>query len=134
MRTFASRQEDLRTKRYSDTDLMQDVDATTVEGAKAILVSAGGRKASRRALATLWKGSKDHRAGWVTAAKIDAPVRVLQALCMTGLVEAAEDSGTLPETADLYLYGIVRGISLRFRLTNMGKAYAQKAEKTASRK
>ena len=129
MRTFAARQNDLKTNRYSDTDLMQHETGMTVESARAILVSAGGRKAAKRAIAQLYATSKAHREGWLASAALNAPVRVLQALILTGVVEQNQTVNINEIDAEDYMRADKDWV-WKFRLTELGKHIGREKEKT----
>lgn len=124
MRTFAARQADLDTKRYADTDLNVEEDGMTVESAKKILVSAGGRKAAKLAIRDLHDASIKFRDGWLPTAQIRAPLRVLQSLVLTGLIEKA-DSADFPMTEAQLVENAGRAHAWRYRLTAMGKSIAR---------
>lgn len=111
MRTFADRQKDLAENRYDAEDL--SIDPTTPNGAKALLSSRGGKKAAQLALSTLWEAKKQWREGWLPTAKINAPLRVLEALHTIDLIEQANDD---------------RGVAIRLRLTPKGVILAAKAQ------
>lgn len=111
MRTFAARMRDIEERRYDD---VPEADPTTSEGAKAILGSRGGKKAARLALATLWEAAKEWQQGYLPTARINAPLRVLDALHTIGLVEPADDD---------------RGVAIRLRLTPLGIQMAARAQR-----
>lgn len=102
MRTFAARQRDLQEARYDDAP---DADPATVEGAKAILSSRGGKKIAKVALGQFWEAAQQWADGYLPTAVLSAPLRVLLALETMGLIERAQDD---------------RGVAIRFRLTMRG--------------
>lgn len=123
MRTFAARQADLSTRRYTEDELANET-GETVESARRILVSAGGRKAARHAIRDLHRASVQFRDGWLPTAQIGAPLRVLQSLVMTGVIEKA-DSAAFPETEAQLAENDGRTHAWRYRLTDTGRAMAR---------
>lgn len=125
MKTFASAQKDRLEGRYT-TDDMKDVDGTSKEGAKKILSSRGGKKAAQHAIATLYAASIKYPQGYLSTAVINAPLRVLQALERTGLIEQAEDNQPMPVTTEEYQKYEEAGLkwAWRFRLSEFGKQVA----------
>lgn len=124
MKTFAQAQKDKLESRYT-SDTMPDVDGTTIKGAKAILSSRGGKKAAKHALASLYKASVDFREGWLVTAQINAPLRVLQALVCTGLIEQNDNAAEFPMTESQYAFNQGRSHVWRYRLTDFGKQIAK---------
>lgn len=102
MRTFAARQRDAEESRY---DTSGAADPATVEGAKAILSSRGGKKIAKVALGQFWDAARQWSEGYLPTAVLSAPLRVLLALETMGLIERADDD---------------RGVAIRFRLTQRG--------------
>ena len=102
MRTLADRQRDITESRY---DTSGAADPKTVEGAKAILASRGGKKIAKVAIGQLWDAAGRWYDGYLPTAVISAPLRVLEALETIGLIERADDD---------------RGVAIRFRLTQIG--------------
>ena len=131
MRTYADRQKDLKSNRYSDTDLMERESGMTVNSARAILVSAGGRKAAKRVIAELYSASKAHREGWLASAVLSAPVRVLQALILTGVVEQNQTVNINEIDAEDYIKADKDWV-WKFRLTELGKHIGREKEATKS--
>lgn len=133
MRTFAAANRDRMENRYAVDDVLPEADGKTPAGAKTILASRGGKKAARHATATLWEASRKHREGFMPTARINAPLRVLEALETAGLIERAQDGGHSPATAEEYLEDTTRrGVAIRFRLTEFGLRVA--AEKSGEAK
>lgn len=99
MRTLAARQRDLAEARYDDAP---DADPETVEGAKAILASRGGKKIAKVALGQFWDAARQWSGGYLPTAVLSAPLRVLLSMETMGLIERADDD---------------RGVAIRFRLT-----------------
>lgn len=123
MRTFAARQADLLTRRYTEDDLTQET-GETVESARRILVSAGGRKAAKLAIRDLHRASVQFRDGWLPTAQIGAPLRVLQSLALTGVIEKRE-SAAFPETEAQLAANQGRRHAWHYRLTEMGRDIAR---------
>jgi len=133
MRTFAASQKDKMESRYSSDTALPNVDGKTKAGAKEILSSRGGKKAASHATANLWEAANKFSGGWLTTAKVNAPLRVLEALETAGLVEKAEDIDLNKiQSSEDYLGFESRGHAWRYRLTDFGKKVA--SEVAASRK
>ena len=111
MRTYADRQQDVGQGRYALSSDTRDFDPTTLEGAKAILSVAGAKKAAKFALNDLWKQAQEPGQGYLPTARINAPLRVLQALETLGMIEKAQDD---------------RGRAFRYRLSPTGLRQAKK--------
>lgn len=109
MRTIADKQRDVETSRY---EAEGDHDPLTPSGARAILKSAGGSKAAKLAISDMWAQAKKPGQGYLPTARISAPLRVVQALATVGVAERADDD---------------RGVSFRYRLTEMGLDMAVKS-------
>lgn len=120
MRTMAARERDLNEGRYSpDADDIDRYDPNTMEGAKAILSSRGGKKAGQLAIAAMWRAHKAENGTRRAALHIEAipaPMRVLRALATLGLAEETHNDVGLMDC---------------YRLTESGLRAALVAEKAA---
>lgn len=114
MRTFADSQRDHAERSYSpEADDTSQHDPFTVQGAKAILSSRGGKKAAQLAIAAIWEIQRRNPAAQTHGDDLPAPFGVLRALETLKLIE---------EPREAY------GLAGCFRLTSVGMAQAAKAE------
>ena len=118
----------IRHKREFENDKdMANLKGDTVEEARTILTSHGGKQAAKHALATLHQASIKWKEGWLPTAQINAPLRVLKALELTGVIESQQQAA-FPMTEGEYALNQGRAHSIKFRLTALGKKIAK--EKT----
>ena len=115
MRTFAARQRDIEQSRYLAEGDGTQFDPRTIEGAKGLLSTRGGKKAAQQAVAALWTAAKRWRDGYLLRTELVTPSRVLEALHTLKLVERMENAEG----------------RLGYRLTPSGVATAAKAQEAA---
>lgn len=121
MRTFAAAQKDRLESRYTSDD-MPDLEGNTVEEARTILSSRGGKKAAKWALRDLYHAWQRYPNGWLPTAQIGAPLRVLNSLVLTGLIEQDEDARDIND-----IQSANQSHTWRYRLTPLGRHMGQKA-------
>ena len=110
MRTLADRQNERNVGRYEKENV--NLDPSVKSDANAILLSQGGSKAAKIALAELWKQANEDGQGYLPTARLSAPLRVMIALETAGVVTRATDD---------------RGRAIRFRLSDAGLTAAVRA-------
>ena len=125
MKSYADAQR--HKKEYENEKDMANLTGETKEEAKIILSSQGGKQAAKLAIATLYKASQDFREGWLATARINAPLRVLRSLELTGLIESQQQA-SFPTTEGEYALNQGRSHVIKYRLSEFGKKVAQEVK------
>lgn len=111
MRTLAAKMKDASQHRY-ESDQSRELDPAKPADAKKMLAAAGGAKAAKLAIKDLWAQAQKYGEGWLLTARINAPLRVIEALVTLGVFEQADDNDER-ET-----------VAFRYRLTEIGLRHA----------
>lgn len=125
MKSYADAQR--HKKEFENDKDMANLTGATKEEARIILSSHGGKQAAKHAIATLYEASQKFREGWMPTARINAPLRVLRSLELTGLVERQQHA-SFPTTENEYALNQGRSHVIKYRLSEFGKQVAKEVK------
>lgn len=111
---------------YENDSRMSNLTGRTKDEARIILTSRGGKNAAKLALADLYAAYVQFPDGWLVTARIRAPLRVLNALELTGLIERAEGTASFP--TNVAEYEANRSHAYKYRLTEFGRQVANESK------